>query len=79
MIDLSHDLGTTHNQFGFKAKLGTNLCIYALKEATHMYVRQNSFVLIGFINACYRVECLLFSFPVSLRLPACRWSLVVWT
>lgn len=25
-------LGTTCNQFGFKAKLGTDLCIFALKE-----------------------------------------------
>ena len=42
---------TSQNQFGFKAKLGTELCIYAVKEATHTYMRQNSSVLIGFIDA----------------------------
>ena len=30
-------LTTSQNQFGFKAKLGTELCIYAVKEATHTY------------------------------------------
>ncbi len=29
-------IGTTDNQFGFKAKLGTDLCIYALKELIQM-------------------------------------------
>ncbi len=42
---------TTHNQFGFKPKHGTDLCIYALKEAVDRYRRQNSSVLISFIDA----------------------------
>ena len=37
-------LGTTDNQFGFKAKHGTDLCIYALKEVAESYRRQNSSV-----------------------------------
>ena len=48
---LNQYLTTSQNQFGFKAKLGTELCIYAVKEATHTYMRQNSSVLIGFIDA----------------------------
>ena len=42
---------TTDNQFGFKAKHSTDLCIYALKEAVETYRRKNSSMLIGFIDA----------------------------
>ena len=48
---LSCYVDTTDNQFGFKAKHGTDPCIYALKEVVEMYRRQNSSVLIGFIDA----------------------------
>ena len=48
---LTQYLGTTCNQFGFKAKLRTDLCIYALKEVTHMYMKQNSSIVHGFIDA----------------------------
>ena len=44
-------LGTTDNQFGFKAKHGTDVCIYALKEVVEKYRSQNSSVLVGFIDA----------------------------
>ena len=48
---LSVYLCTSDNQFGFKAKHSTDLCIYALKEMVENYRRQNSTVLIGFIDA----------------------------
>lgn len=56
MLDrLGPFIGTTDNQFGFKAKFGTDLCIYALKEATHGYIRQAGYIrssmIIGFIDA----------------------------
>ncbi len=44
-------LDTTDNQFGFKAHHSTDLCIYALKEVVDLYKRQNSTVIIGFIDA----------------------------
>ena len=48
---LTQYLGTTCTQFSFKAKLGNYLCIYALKEVTHMYMKQNSSIVLGFIDA----------------------------
>ena len=42
---------TTDNQFGFKKKLGTDLCIYALKEMLHGYYRQNTTMFMCFIDA----------------------------
>lgn len=48
---LNYFISTTDNQFGFKAKHSTDLCIYALKEVVETYRRQNSSVLIGFIDA----------------------------
>ena len=42
---------TAHNQFGFKPKHSTDLCIYALKDVIDMYRRGNSSVLVGFIDA----------------------------
>ena len=44
-------MGTTDNQYGFKAKHGTDLCIYALKEVVLKYRSQNSSMLVGFIDA----------------------------
>ena len=41
----------TDNQFGFKAKLGTDLCIYSLKETIDLYKRKGSSVIVGFIDA----------------------------
>ena len=41
-------LGTADNQFGFKAKHGTDLCIYGLKQAIDLYKCKNSSVLVGF-------------------------------
>lgn len=48
---LSAFVCTSDNQFGFQAKHGADLCIYALKEIVDRYRRQNSSVLIGFIDA----------------------------
>ena len=42
---------TTDNQFGFKPKHSTDICIYALKEAVETYRKQGSTMLVGFIDA----------------------------
>uniref|UniRef100_A0A3P9H128 Reverse transcriptase domain-containing protein n=1 Tax=Oryzias latipes TaxID=8090 RepID=A0A3P9H128_ORYLA len=42
---------TTHNQFGFKEKLGTDMCIYALKEMIYKYRSLNSSVFLCFLDA----------------------------
>lgn len=42
---------TSDNQFGFKKKHGTDMCIYALKEIVGKYHRQNSSVFLCFIDA----------------------------
>ena len=42
---------TTDNQFGFKSKLGTDQCIYALKEIISKYKRLNTTVFICFLDA----------------------------
>ena len=42
---------TTDNQFGFKSKHSTDMCIYALKEAVEKYRGQGSTMLVGFIDA----------------------------
>ena len=51
MDRLSPFFGTTDNQYGFKAKHGTDLCVYALKEVISKYKRQNSSVLVGLVDA----------------------------
>ena len=42
---------TTDNQFGFKHKHGTDLCIYALKEIISTYKKKNSTVFTCFLDA----------------------------
>ena len=42
---------STDNQFGFKRKHGTDMCIYALKEILDKYNRQNSTMFLCFIDA----------------------------
>lgn len=42
---------TTDNQFGFKSKHSTDLCIYVLKEAITKYQGHNSSVFLCFIDA----------------------------
>lgn len=44
-------INSTDNQFGFKAKHGTDLCIYALKEIVNKYRDKNSTVFMCFIDA----------------------------
>ena len=48
---LSVFISTSDNQFGFKTKHSTDLCIYALKEAVESYRRHGSTMLIGFVDA----------------------------
>jgi hypothetical protein len=42
MDRLAYYIASTDNQFGFKSKHGTDLCIYALKEIVHRYRSRNS-------------------------------------
>ncbi len=42
---------TNDEQFGFKSKHGTDMCIYALKEAVSKYRRQNSTMCLCFLDA----------------------------
>lgn len=52
MLDrLNECIHSSDNQFGFKAKHGTDLCIYALKEMVNKYRGQNSSILMCCINA----------------------------
>lgn len=44
-------INSPDNQFGFKSKHGTDLCIFALKEMIGNYKNKNSTVLMCFIDA----------------------------
>ena len=46
-----HLLTTSHNQFGFKKKHGTDQCVYVLKEAISLYKSLNSCLTICFLDA----------------------------
>ena len=42
---------TSSNQFGFKSKLGTDMCIYVLKEIVDNYKCLNGSMFMGFLDA----------------------------
>ena len=44
-------LSTTCDQFGFNAKHGTYMCVYALKELIRYYVRHGSQMHVAFLDA----------------------------
>jgi len=44
-------LSTTCNQFGFKKKCSTDLCVFALKQIVEMYISQSSPVYICYMDA----------------------------
>ena len=44
-------ISSLDNQFGFKPKHGTDMCIYSLKEIVNLYNSKNSTVLMCFIDA----------------------------
>ena len=48
---LSEYLDTMGNQFGFKPKLGTDMCIYSLKEIIGSYSKLNECVFSCFLDA----------------------------
>ena len=48
---MSDLLTTTSNQFGFKSKLGTDTCIYALKEIVENHRSLNGCMFMGFLDA----------------------------
>ena len=52
LIDrVSGYISSLDNQFGFKPKHGTDMCIYALKEIVNLYKAKNSTVVMCFIDA----------------------------
>ena len=44
-------LYTTSNQFGFKKNVGTEMCVFALKEAIRHYHAQGSHIFVCYIDA----------------------------
>ena len=42
---------TTDNQFGFKKKLSTDMCVYAFKEIINIYKKHSSPLFICFLDA----------------------------
>ena len=48
---LSDALTTNCNQFGFKPKLGTDMCIYSLKEIVDCYRKLNGTIFMCFLDA----------------------------
>lgn len=48
---VSRYISSFDNQFGFKPKHGTDMCIYALKDIVDLYRAKNSTVLMCFIDA----------------------------
>lgn len=48
---LEEFLYTNHNQFGFKKKLGTDICIYTLKEILSKYASLNANMFLCFLDA----------------------------
>lgn len=51
LVRLQDYILTTDNQFGFKSKHSTDLCIYALKEVVSKYRRHNTTVFMCFLDA----------------------------
>ena len=49
---IEHYLVTNANQFGFKRKHGTDLCIYTFKEMVNLYKSLNSCVFTCFLPGC---------------------------
>ena len=68
-------ISTNDNQFGFKAKHSTDLCIFALKDIVETFRRQNSSVLVGFIDASKAFDrvnhCKLFNKLSQRGVPGC--------
>ena len=48
---IAYNLTTCSNQFGFKTKHSTDMCIYAFKEAVLKYCSLNSNVYLCFLDA----------------------------
>ena len=48
---------TSDNQFGFKPKHGTDMCIFSFKEVLDLYNRHNSTFFICFIDASKAFDC----------------------
>ena len=44
-------LYTTSNQFGFKKNVGTEMCVFALKEVIHHYHTQGSHIFVCYLDA----------------------------
>ena len=53
---LSEYMDNMSNQFGFKPKLGTDMCIYSLKEIIGSYSQLNGCVFSCFLDASKAVD-----------------------
>ena len=42
---------TTSNQFGFKPKHGTDMCVFTLKELIRYYIKHGSCVYVAYLDA----------------------------
>ena len=51
LFRIEHYLSTTDNQFGYKRKLGTDMCIYTLHETIDILKQSSSSVFISFLDA----------------------------
>lgn len=54
---LIYVLSTNCNQFGFKPKLATDMCIYSLKEIVARYRQLNGSVFLCFLDASKAFDC----------------------
>ena len=70
---MSNLLITTCNQFGFKSKLGTNTCIYALKEIVENHRSLNGSMFMRFLDASKAFDrlkhSLLFQKSIDRKVP----------
>ena len=52
IMDKCHDLlYTSSNQFGFKRKHSTDMCVYVFKEIVNLYRKQSSPLFLAFVDA----------------------------
>ena len=58
---ISEFLLTTCNQFGFKNKLGTDMCIYALKDILENHRSRNGSMFMGLLDASKAIDRLKYT------------------